>query len=98
MTQSAFDHATVGQRMAAQVDLLYQDIQRVVRANEARCRDVVYFAKSRADHVIYRGVALPCLDEAVVISKMSLEYCTPTHAREWRGRDPEGVVSELRSR
>jgi hypothetical protein len=92
----------LGSRLGSHASSAYADMTcdyfgEAVRANEARCRDVVYFAKSRMDHVIYRGVALPCLDQAVVISKMSLEYCTPTHAREWRGHDPEGTVSELRS-
>jgi hypothetical protein len=90
--------ARLGQHASkAYADMTCEYFHETVLANTPRCRDVVYFAKSRVDHVIYRGVALPCLDEKVVVSKMTLEYCAPTHAKVWRRATVRGEISIVRS-
>jgi hypothetical protein len=92
----------LGARLGVHASTAYSEMscayfQETAATGLARCRDVVYFAKSRIDHVIYRSVALPCLEENIIISKMSLEYCTPTHAKNWRQTTVEGEISFLRS-
>lgn len=82
---------------AAYAAMTYLYFQETVLAASPRCRDVAGLAKSRIDQVIHGSIALPCLDESIVVSKMSLEFCTPSHAKNWRRANVEVEISVLRS-
>lgn len=70
--------------------------EETVSANEPRCRDVVSFGESRVDHVIYRSIALPCLESNIVITKLSLGYCSRSLGKNWRRKNIEGNPSFFR--
>jgi hypothetical protein len=77
-----FGFSKAGRRLGdhpspAYVEIATHDFHEVVQTGEARCKDVVRLYDSREDRVIFRTIALPCLSEGKVVSKMKMEHWHP---------------------
>jgi hypothetical protein len=58
----------------AYANLIASDFHSAVKSGDARCKDVVHLYDSFDDRIVFRNVALPCLDQNIVVSKIKVEY------------------------